>query len=534
MAIFIASTKSISRGKGQSAVASASYRAGVELEDQRYGKTHDYSKRHGVMSADIILPSALAKTRVLIGRNDLWNMAETAEKRKDARVGREWLINLPHELDEITRKELAHTFAQALADRYNTIADCAIHRPTNKEIKRGADPRNYHAHIMFTTRQAALNSQGEIKLTEKATVELSDNKRRELGLKRVSNEIKVVRQLWEDIANTKLAEYGYDLIDSSSYKNTGVDIVPQIKLGKNATQMKRNGITTHDELRNIEIAKHNTLTLNVQLADNKQVNSKADQVISNKRKANEDEIIRRVDQANKYSEITSGRIGTIRRRVASSKRKIDEYQLETSEINIRMSNHDAQQGRTNNLIANNLKPKAASDDSIRRRIIETQRRAHDTEQKILQTNRDIERITAKRDNVVRQRAYEIGQRFLTTYYQLHYPGILKPTEDNISKRLDDRQNQALDSFSKLYNLSDEEYSSEFRKKLVDFFTVPENAIKHKDFTEMLIDPVTERKKYDEMHQNTPQHIKDTLLDNNNQEDSKIDRNNLSTAYQPRM
>ena len=38
MAIFIASTKSISRGSGQSAVASASYRVGVELEDKRYGK----------------------------------------------------------------------------------------------------------------------------------------------------------------------------------------------------------------------------------------------------------------------------------------------------------------------------------------------------------------------------------------------------------------------------------------------------------------------------------------------------------------
>ena len=35
MAIFIASTKSISRGSGQSAVASASYRAGVELEDKQ-------------------------------------------------------------------------------------------------------------------------------------------------------------------------------------------------------------------------------------------------------------------------------------------------------------------------------------------------------------------------------------------------------------------------------------------------------------------------------------------------------------------
>ena len=99
MAIFIASTKSISRGNGQSAVASASYRAGVELQDKRYGKTHDYSKRHGFMSAYIILPSALAAANADINRSDLWNRTEATEKQVDVRVAREWLINLSHELN---------------------------------------------------------------------------------------------------------------------------------------------------------------------------------------------------------------------------------------------------------------------------------------------------------------------------------------------------------------------------------------------------------------------------------------------------
>ncbi|WP_193004613.1 MobA/MobL family protein, partial [Psychrobacter namhaensis] len=221
MAIFIASTKSISRGKGQSAVASASYRAGVALEDTRYGKTHDYSKRHGVMSADIILPSALTAANAAIDRSELWNKAESAEKRKDARVAREWLVNLPYELSAEDRKELAHSFAQTLADRYGTIADCAIHEPTQKEIDRGADPRNYHAHIMFTTRTAELDENNEITLTDKATIELSDKKRRSLSMERVSHEIKDVRQLWEQIANEKLAEHDHKLIDSRSYAAQG-------------------------------------------------------------------------------------------------------------------------------------------------------------------------------------------------------------------------------------------------------------------------------------------------------------------------
>ena len=205
MAIFLASTKPISRAKGQSAVACASYRAGVELEDKRYGKTHDYSKRHGVMSADIILPSSLKNKGINIDRGELWNLAESSETRKNSRVAREWLINLPHELDEETRKQLAHDFAQALADKFGTIADCAIHRPTEKEIERGADARNFHAHIMFTTRKAELTDDGEIRFTDKADCELSDTDRKKKGLSKAKAEVSEIRQLWETLDNENLA-----------------------------------------------------------------------------------------------------------------------------------------------------------------------------------------------------------------------------------------------------------------------------------------------------------------------------------------
>ena len=304
MAIFIASTKSISRGNGQSAVASASYRAGVELEDKRYGKTHDYSKKQGVMSADIILPSALAAANADIDRSELWNKAEFSEKRKDARVAREWLVNLPHELSAEDRKELAHQFAQTLADRYGTIADCAIHEPTQKEIDRGADPRNFHAHIMFTTRCAELDDNNEVILTDKASIELSDNKRRSLGMARVSHEIKEVRQIWEQIANEKLAEHDHKLIDSRSYAAQGIDIEPQLKMGSVATKLERDKYER--ELRKAEQAKEegkhyeidktpatqlgtineiinerNELVWGVELTKNQIVNDAADAIILN-------------------------------------------------------------------------------------------------------------------------------------------------------------------------------------------------------------------------------------------------------------
>ena len=191
------------------------------------------------MSTDIILPSALAAAGATIDRSDLWNKAESAEKRKDARVAREWLVNLPHELSEQDRKTLAHKFAQTLADRYGTIADCAIHQPTQKEIDRGADPRNFHAHILFTTRTASLDDNNEIILTDKADIELSDTKRHKLGMERVSVEIKEVRQLWEQLANEKLAEHKHDLIDCRSYADQGKEIEPQLKMGSVATKLER-------------------------------------------------------------------------------------------------------------------------------------------------------------------------------------------------------------------------------------------------------------------------------------------------------
>ncbi|QRO12242.1 MobA/MobL family protein (plasmid) [Moraxella osloensis] len=279
----MATTKSISRGSGQSAVASASYRAGEKLQDERYGKTQDYSKRQGVMSANIILPSEL-KDKVEIDRNTLWNMAERAENRKDSRVAREWIINLPHELDEETRKALAHRFAQSLADKYGVIADCCIHRPTEKEIARGADERNFHAHIMLTTRQAQLTADNQLTLGDKATIELSDNKRRSIGLDRVSNEIVELRELWERTANEQLAEHGYALIDSRSYQSQGIDQLPQLKMGKNATQMERDGIQTPVGDLNRLIKERNELVFNRELADIKRTNQLADRIIVESRK----------------------------------------------------------------------------------------------------------------------------------------------------------------------------------------------------------------------------------------------------------
>ena len=50
-------------------------------------------------------------------RERLWNAAEAAE-RKDARVGREYELALPCELDAAGRRELVEAFAGELVERF--------------------------------------------------------------------------------------------------------------------------------------------------------------------------------------------------------------------------------------------------------------------------------------------------------------------------------------------------------------------------------------------------------------------------------
>ena len=82
--------KSLSRSDGRSAVAASAYRAGVRLTDERTGLVHDFSRRSGVVSEEILTPDGGPADRA-----QLWNAAELAERRKDSRTGREWVLALP-------------------------------------------------------------------------------------------------------------------------------------------------------------------------------------------------------------------------------------------------------------------------------------------------------------------------------------------------------------------------------------------------------------------------------------------------------
>ena len=228
MAIYHFSVKAVSRSAGRSSTAAAAYRAGCkgcEITDGRTGEVHDYTKKRGVESADIVLPDGAPEWAN--DRSALWNAAETAERRKDACVAREFEVALPSELSPSERRRLAVDFAKEMANQEGCAVDVAIHAP-GKE----GDNRNHHAHILRTTRKV-----GPDGLTDKLDTEKAGRKR--------GDDLAAVRTRWAELVNERLQENGIEArVDHRSLKDQGIEREPTSHKGPAVAAMERRGIQT--------------------------------------------------------------------------------------------------------------------------------------------------------------------------------------------------------------------------------------------------------------------------------------------------
>ncbi|MHB2268229.1 Ti-type conjugative transfer relaxase TraA [Aliihoeflea sp. PC F10.4] len=231
MAIYHASMKPISRGSGRSSVAAAAYRSGDKLTNERDGQVHDFTRKQGIAHAEIVLPDGVS-VEWAKDRSALWNAAEAAEPRKDARVAREFEIALPHELDCDQRRELAREFANELANRYGAAVDIAIHEPNGE-----TDIRNHHAHLLMTTRTVSAEGLGGKTDIERDNKWLLSNDRPTTHM-----QLRDIRQSWELCANRHLERAGLDVrIDHRSHSERGLELSPTEHMGVHATQMQRRG-----------------------------------------------------------------------------------------------------------------------------------------------------------------------------------------------------------------------------------------------------------------------------------------------------
>lgn len=141
MAIYHLEAKIVSRGTGRSAVAAAAYMSCSKILNDYDGVLHDFTRKRGLVWAQTFLPEN-APTE-WADRAALWNAVEEAEKTKDSRLAREFVVALPIEMDKAQWIELLTEFIQTQFVSDGMCADAAIH---------DTDGHNPHAHILLTVR----------------------------------------------------------------------------------------------------------------------------------------------------------------------------------------------------------------------------------------------------------------------------------------------------------------------------------------------------------------------------------------------
>jgi MobA/MobL family len=242
MAIYHLSIKTVGRAQGRSATAAAAYRSGEKIADLTSGQVFDYTRKRGVEYTEIVLPTKVVLQDINWARDRqaLWNAAEVAEKRKDARVAREYELAIPHELTKTQRADLVREFSSYLANRYGVGVDFAIHK-----AHREGDQRNHHAHVLTTTREVAATG-----LAAKTALELSETDRAKRGMPHSRAEFVEIRERWAVLSNEHLKAHGHDArIDHRTLAVQGIDRAPSVHLGAAVTGLIRRGVESTVERR---------------------------------------------------------------------------------------------------------------------------------------------------------------------------------------------------------------------------------------------------------------------------------------------
>ena len=234
MAIFHFSVKVISRASGSSAMASAAYRAGERLHDERLDRDHDFSNKAGVVHSEVMLPENAPEH--LSDREKLWNAVEAVEVRKDAQLAREVEFAIPRELTQAQGIELARDFVGQEFVARGMIADLNVHW----DIGADGQPKP-HAHVMLTMREVGEDGFGA-KVREWNKTEL----------------VQEWREHWAGHVNERLAALDIDArVDHRSLQAQGIDLEPQDKIGPAASRMAEQGLEAERLAEHVEIARRN-------------------------------------------------------------------------------------------------------------------------------------------------------------------------------------------------------------------------------------------------------------------------------------
>ncbi|GAB4019584.1 hypothetical protein GCM10028808_57730 [Spirosoma migulaei] len=196
------------------------------MNDERQGKTHDYTKKQNVLHSEIITPEGAPAW--MQDREQLWNAVEAGEKRKDAQLAREFVLTLPRNLDHEQHKEVVREFIHQNLTKRGLVTDYSIHSPHASD---GGE--NPHAHVMFTLRP--VEGEGFGKKQTGYRGDGLDSKYR----------LEEFRHSYEAILNDASEKADSEIrFDLRNLKEKGIDREPQKKLGPKVKNLEAKGYET--------------------------------------------------------------------------------------------------------------------------------------------------------------------------------------------------------------------------------------------------------------------------------------------------
>ena len=250
------SFKIISRGKGQSCMASCAYYSG----EKKYSEyeccwKYPHSSPARVKRVEVMLPPNAP--RAYADPQTLWNAVDAAETSVNAQTARSMLFALPRELTDEQNLALVRDFCQKEFVDKGMVCNFFYHDKGDG---------NPHVHIMLTLR--AMDENGKWLPKSKNVYALDENGNRirvpNGSWKRVKvntvdwNERKygeIWRQDWAAAQNAALKAAGrMERVDMRSLERQGVeDRLPQKHLGPTASALERKGVSSErgDENRKI-------------------------------------------------------------------------------------------------------------------------------------------------------------------------------------------------------------------------------------------------------------------------------------------
>lgn len=154
MSDYYAKVSNVSGGK--SCVAASAYMSREKMKDEQMNHTFNYSahEHDNTFSNVTLCKNAPEEWQ---DKEKLWNAVEEAEKGKNTRKAKQWILAVPQELTQEQAEKAVKDFQEWLAEK-GMCSQADIHEPDSKRSVSQIE-KNKHVHVMAT--QRLINEQGQ-------------------------------------------------------------------------------------------------------------------------------------------------------------------------------------------------------------------------------------------------------------------------------------------------------------------------------------------------------------------------------------